>query len=157
MKKSRKVIIGVVLGASLVAGVTAIAHQGKRYWHHDDQHRAEWIVDKVTDKLDLAPDQAGKLTVLVAEVQAFKNTMKADRAELRDDLMAMITAETVDQQKLIDIITAKTSLVNTSAPQLVAALADFADNLTAEQKAELQGFLEHRVGHRWHHHDDDDN
>jgi len=37
--------------------------------------------------------------------------------------------------------------VNDQAPLLIATLADFLDSLNAEQRQQLQGFLQHRHCH----------
>lgn len=157
MKTTRKLIIGTLLGATLVAGVTAVAHQGKRFWHdHDPQQRAEWMIERVSDKLDLDAEQTGKLTVLVEEMQTLKRALQANREVLRDDLLALVSAEQLDQQALIDIVTEKTGLINSSAPRIIAALADFSNHLDPGQKARLQQFMQHRIGHQhhWQGHDD---
>ncbi len=84
--------------------------------------------------------------------------MKQDFGMEKEEMINMITADTFDQAKALDIITAKTNTVQQTAPEIIGALGGFLDTLNAEQKAEI---AKHMQKHRRHHgrykHDDDRN
>ena len=150
MKRSSKIILATVLGLGLVGGVAAY---GK---HHlgDPTKLAEHMVEHVSDELELTAVQAQSLRELADELVKLKTTMKQDMSTDRQVIRDMITAPSFDQAKAIDMLSAKTTLIENDSPTVMAALGKFLDGLTAAQKAEITEHMDHHSRHHHRRHDD---
>ena len=64
----------------------------------------------------------------------------------------MLEQPTLDRDKANAIVAQYVDKVNTRSPQIIDAIGNFYDSLTDEQRAELNGFLRHKMEHhhRWH-------
>jgi uncharacterized membrane protein len=150
MKTSTQLIGVIVLGIGVIGGVAAVTH-------HVNQDHHQWMIERMGDKLELDADQHTKLTALVGEMHALRQDLRASRDDDRDEILALLAAPTLDQQRLIAMVNAKTSIIEARTPAVASAVATFSDSLNADQKAELQDWLEWRfIGHRWHSSDGDD-
>ena len=145
MKRSSKIILATVLGLGLVGGVAAY---GKHHFG-DPTRLAEYMVGHVSDELELTAVQAQSLRELADELVELKTTMKRDMSADRQVIRDMITAPSFDQAKAIDMLSAKTALVQNNSPTVMAALGKFLDGLSAAQKSEITTHLDH---HRDRHH-----
>lgn len=118
MKKTTKVIATVVLGLGVIsAGIAG-------YGHHrfgDPEKRAEWMMERVENKLQLNTGQIAKLQTLVDELLAVRSDFTQDREAKQQQLLNMIAADTLDQQTLLDLVTEKTRSVDQQAPSIIAA------------------------------------
>jgi uncharacterized membrane protein len=147
MKRSTKVITTVVLSIGVVtAGVAGYGY------HHfgDPQKRAEWMMERLENKLELNADQTAILQSLADQLLAVRSDFTQDRDAKKDQLLTLVSADTLDQQTLLDMVTEKTQNVEQQAPAIIAAIADFTDSLDAQQRTELVEMLEWRFSD-WHH------
>ena len=145
MKRSTKIITTVALTVGLVGGAAAIGK--KHYGSHEK--RAEYMVSYITDELELDSTQSQALDVLKDQMLSARETMKA--RSMRDEAMNLLNAESFDRAAALDMVTAKTAAVNEQAPDLVNAMGDFLDSLSAEQKAEITEIMKERRGHKGRH------
>jgi Spy/CpxP family protein refolding chaperone len=145
MKRSTKIITTVALTVGLVGGAAAIGK--KHYGSHEK--RAEYMVSYITDELELDSTQSQALDVLKDQMLSARETMKAK--SMRDEAMNLLNAESFDRAAALDMVTAKTAAVNEQAPDLVNAMGDFLDSLSAEQKAEITEIMKERRGHKGRH------
>ena len=150
MKRSSKIILATVLGLGLVGGVAAY---GKHHFG-DPTKLAEHMVERVSDELELTAVQAQSLRELAGELVKLKTTMKQDMSTDRQVIRDMITAPNFDQAKAIDMLSAKTTLIENDSPMVMAALGKFLDGLTAAQKAEITEHMDHHSRHHHRRHDD---
>lgn len=136
-------------GAALVAGsLTGCA--GHRHGSGGDpgEFRAR-MVERVGSKLDLDASQKQKLTVLTEKLQAQRAALRGGgdpRAEFRS-LFAGAKLDQVRAKKLVDD---KTAAVLAGSPEVIAAAADFFDNLNPTQQQKVREFMER--GRRWGRH-----
>lgn len=157
MKRSSKIILASVLTLGIAGGVGAY---GKHHFS-DPTRFADYMVEKISDELDLTAPQVQSLRGLADELITLKTEMKAEMKTDRQVLQTMIEADTFDQAKALQMVDAKTSAIQNNAPAVVAALGTFLDGLTPEQKAEVAEHIKrhrgrHHRGHHRGHHDDDD-
>ena len=154
MKKSTKMITAAVLSVGLVGGVAAYSgscNKGFGHWRGDPEQRAEMIVERITDKLDLNAEQIAKLETLKNDLLSLRKEMRENRSKHREELMALITAPQLDRDKALFMLKEKTQTVEERAPQVIAVIAEFSDSLTPEQKQELAETMEKRFHGRWGH------
>ncbi len=153
MKTSTKIITAAVLSVGLVGGVAAFGgHCPKGDGHgygHGHEQRAERMVERIAGKLDLNQEQIAKLDKLKEDLLSLRTEMRENRSQHKQELMALITAPTLDQDKVLNMLKEKTQAEEQRAPEMIAAIANFSDSLTVEQKQELAETLEKRFHGRW--------
>ncbi len=144
MKKSTKIVIGTVLTLGVVGGVAAFGGH-ERGWH-----RGEHMISHVRSELDLSAEQTAALEALRDQIVGIRDSVRAERGSHRQQMLALISGTTLDQQQALQLVQAKTETVNAHAPEVIAALAAFYDGLTAEQQAKVREHLQSRGGRHWH-------
>lgn len=153
MKKSTKIIIAAALSVGLVGGATAYGKH--RFGNHGA--RIDYMVERVSDKLDLDSSQEQLLSALADELDATHQRMHDGLTPARSEMLELIDAESFDQARALEMINAKTAEVNASAPVVLSALGNFLDSLNVEQKKQVQQFMEKkgkRGKHGRHHRDE---
>ena len=143
MKKSTKIITGVIAAVAITTGSIAIAGKGFRGNHAE---HADYAVGFLAKKLDLDETQKQALDALKDQMLVARETMHGQMETTKDDARALIESDTFDQAKALEMVTTKTATVNSVAPELVGALGNFLDTLDAEQKAEILEFMDSRKG-----------
>jgi len=144
MNKSTKIITTVVLTLGIAGGAAAF---GKHRFGDPDK-RAAHVVSYIADELELDATQEQALTALKDQLMQTRTTMKSNWEETPAEIENLIGAETFDQARALELITAKTATINEAAPENIAALGNFLDSLNAEQKADVLSFMKQRRGHR---------
>lgn len=147
MKRSTKIIAAVVLSIGVVTGAAAFG----KHKFGDPAKKAAHVVSYIADELDLDTSQEQALGALKDEMLAAAEIMHKDGEPLKTDIQALMSAETFDQGKALEMITSKTAAINEAAPTLVAALGNFLDGLNADQKAEVLEFMDHKGGRHGRH------
>ena len=136
--KYKKIIISLV-GATIL--VSAISACNRSPWSHHGSANPEktvtWIKEEIDDRLDLTESQnieldalADQLIVLYKERKAVKDNQKTIAREL-------FTSPTMDQTKALALVTDHTQYVSQKAPEVISAVAQFTDSLSAEQKQQI--------------------
>ena len=144
-----------VVGA--LALTTSVVVAGMQYAGYGcgPEARAEHIVQRLIEELELNPSQHQQL---VALKEALLSTRQGSQGELRAEMIQLLTASSLDRGAAVALITSRAETVQQHAPSVVNAVGDFHDSLSPEQRAELrerieerhafrQRFMEHR---RWH-------
>lgn len=154
MKKSTKLITSILVGLGLIG--SAAAYHKPRWCSHGPGHwqseqRAEQIVERIRERLDLNEAQTADLNQLKDRLVALRKGFRQDREQQRAQLLELISAPELDQQQALDMIRQRISAMEQKAPELIAAIADFHASLNFEQKQKVKEFLENRFDHgRWH-------
>ena len=146
MKTAVKVTLGFFAGVGVATALgVAVAH--KDFGGYGGGHG--WrMMGWVEHRLDLNTEQSAKLEQLMDTFHDLRSSWREQRdldvATVRD----LLTAPTLNQQEVLALIESKTVKVNEVAPTAVAALAEFTDSLSSEQKQEIEDMMEHRMEHR---------
>ena len=110
------------------------AHWGK---HHDAQYR----MDLIAEVLDLNETQKEKLVGVHESMKEARQAFSQIRLESMDEVLDLISSDTLDQARVQELIQRHQSLVDEYAPGVVSAMADFHAVLNPEQKAKAKEFL----------------
>ena len=148
MKISKRTIIVITAGTLLIGGVAACKH---KMHSATPEERGEWVVEKVSKKLELNETQKIKLVNLKDELLAVRKTMRSDRDEKRAEVLAMLQQPTLDREKANTMVQQKINVASTQAPVVIDAMADFYDSLDDAQRAELVEHIEDKMAHFDHH------
>lgn len=143
--KAPRIIIAAVLATAGIAAVSTSALA----WRGGD--RGERMIERVSERLELDDNQRAALEGLATEMRETRELVRGDDGELHERFRTLVTADTLDQGAALALIEQRTAAVQAQAPELVAAAAVFLDGLSAEQKADVEQFL-NRAGehHRRH-------
>ena len=100
MKRSTKIIGAVVLSISLVTAAGAYA----TYKHGNGEAHAAFITSYISSELGLDDTQQLQLTALSEQVMSLKDQFKAQGQPLHQELEKLLSADTFDQQKALNMI-----------------------------------------------------
>lgn len=160
MKTVTAFIVGSVSTVAIAASAIAFAGPGGcdrggegygpgSYKEHRMGHKGmmgERMVKKMTRKLDLTEDQQANLQALVDQMKAKREAKREDRGEKKAEMLTLLDGATLDQAKMVDSINARIAERQEGVKDMVAAVAQFTDSLTPEQRATLKEHLEKRGG-----------
>jgi Spy/CpxP family protein refolding chaperone len=104
------------------------------------------MVEKIGSRLDLDAAQKLKLAVLADKLQAQRAALRGT-ADPRATLRGLFAGDKLDQAGAKKLIDEKTAAVQAGSPEVIAAAADFFDNLRPEQQQKVRDFMER--GRRW--------
>lgn len=147
MKPRTKRILYIIGGVTAVTGMLAF---GAHRYHHDPEHHAQWMMEKVSKKLDLTTDQQARLKGVRDVLVATAKSVHAERTTVHQEVLEVIKDAKLDRQKALAMVTKRTDTVRERAPSVVAAIGDFYDSLTPEQRAEVRERIEDHAPHRRH-------
>ncbi len=145
-----------VFGATLVAGglsACGYRHEGPHGMRMDAQESAEWrgkMTERVASKLELNAEQKKRLTVLADKLHEQRVALVGKTTDPRAEFQALVAGEKFDKTRAQALIAEKTAALNTKSPEVLAAAADFYDNLTPAQQLKVREFMQGRRGWRQH-------
>lgn len=147
MKRRTTIILATIVSVGLAGAATAYA---KQKFNHGA--KMERVVERISSKLELTADQELLLVALKDEVSDIGKQMHEQRGEMKSEMLKFLDAESFDQGRAIELINAKTQVINESAPELIYALGTFLDGLDSEQKESIKSFMEkhHEKGRHRH-------
>jgi Spy/CpxP family protein refolding chaperone len=145
MKISTRIIAAVLLVAGSSGAVYAFSKHGG--WGMTAEEKVELISDRVTRKLNLDDQQREKFAELAELVAVTLQEVKPGRDQHFAELDSLLQEPSFNQARALEMIQQKTQLVNEKAPLVISSLAVFLDSLSAEQKQQLQEFMQHRHEH----------
>jgi hypothetical protein len=96
------VIMGVVLILVGTAYFGCRSHSPEDVAKRHEKH-AEWIVEKITDELDLTAEQQKTLNTIKDEVLAKQNDVKELRTGVMNDLYSVLEKETIDETEVGEV------------------------------------------------------
>ena len=153
MKKSTKIIMSTALILGISGSVFAFGKHG--HWGISSEDKAEFMTERVTEKLDLRESQQQNLQALVGDVLGLMKEMRAERDAHKIQIEGMLAEPVLDQGRALQLIETKTRQINQKAPEVIASLALFLDSLDTSQKAQLQSFVAKGMHHRNRHSEHD--
>lgn len=151
MKHKKTLILALVAGTGLA--VLATTYSGK-YCHRDPERQSAWLMEKVSDELELDTPQQAKFKVFVDELSDSRKTMRSQHKQSRETLMSLFEQDSLDRDKSLALVQGHINTVQQRAPKLVNTFADFYDSLSSEQRKEMREELDehfdhHHGKHRW--------
>ena len=130
--------------ALLIAGVAGFS--GCR--RHSHAHKVEFMVDYISETLDLTESQQAQLNQIKDEIMEKARQMHADKESMHAELIAQLRSEEVDQDLIKAKIAQHRAQMDDIIDLLVVRLAEFHKTLTAEQKEKLVAKIE--TFKKWH-------
>ncbi len=137
----------ILLTGMLISGVALFS--GCR--RHSHGHKAEFMVDYISEALDLNESQQAQLDQIKDELMAKAKGMHADKESLHEELVTQLRSEEIDQVRVKAVIAEHREKMDEIIDLVVVRLAEFHKTLTAEQKEKLIAKIE--TFKKWHHRD----
>lgn len=131
----------------------------------DHQKMRDHMLDRATSQLKLDDAQKARLGKLLDTMHAQHLAMQGNAAAApkagdtakpagpREDIQALIAGNRFDKAKAQQLADARAQAIQKSSPEVIAAAADFFDNLKPEQQAQVREFMARgpgRGGHEGH-------
>lgn len=147
----KKTLLGLFGGALIVGSLGACAQRGEG-WQSGAAMSPEMrarMVEKVGSKLDLDAAQKTKLGTLADKLQAQRALLRG-AGDPRAAFTALFAGDKLDQTGAKKLLDEKTAAIQAGSPEVIAAAADFYNNLRPEQQQKVRDFMERsrRWGHR---------
>lgn len=144
----KRTLIGVTAGTLLLGGgLAAYAHR-----HHGEWNSAEMqarMVDRVGSKLDLNAAQRTQLATVGDTLRAQREALMAG-SDPRAELQSLIGGARFDRARAGALASNKITTLQTGAPAMIDALANFYDSLNPQQQAQVREFTASRGKHGRH-------
>jgi len=137
----------ILLIGMLVSG--AALFSGCR--RHSHGHKAEFMVDYISETLDLNESQQAQLDQIKDELMAKARLMHAEKESMHEELVTQLRSEEIDQVRVKAVIAEHRAQMDEIIDLIVVRLAEFHKTLTAEQKEKLIAKIE--TFKKWHHRD----
>ena len=118
---------------------------------HSPGQKAEFIIDYVSETLDLDENQQAHLDQIKDELLEKGLQMRADKAAMHSELVAQLRSEAIDQDRLKAMVTEHRVKMEALIDLGIVRLAEFHKTLTVEQREKLVAKLESFK--KWHGHD----
>ena len=118
---------------------------------HSHAHKAEFMVDYISETLDLNESQQAQLDQIKDELMTKAQQMHADKESMHEELVAQLRSEEIDQVRVKALITEHRAKMDEIIDLVVVRLAEFHKTLTPEQKEKLIAKIE--TFKKWHHRD----
>jgi hypothetical protein len=133
----KKTIGAIAVAGSLIGFAGCRHHHSSHCWGPTPEERGEWIVKKVSKKLDLNEAQKGALQDVADQLLAVKKEMHQEQEQIHKEILAMISAEKLNSDRLLEIVESKQKVVDDKAPLIIEKIAVFHSTLNKEQKEKI--------------------
>ena len=115
---------------------------------HSHSHKAEFMVDYISETLDLNESQQAQLDQIKNELLAKAQGMHADKESMGEELVAQLRSEEIDQVRVKTLVAEHRAKMDEIVDLIVVRLAEFHKTLTPEQKEKLIAKIE--TFKKWH-------
>ena len=115
---------------------------------HSPYQKAEFMVDYVSETLDLNESQKAHLDQIKEELLEKGIQMRADKGAMHAELAAQLRSEEIDQDRLKAMVTDHKNKMEELIDLGIVRLAEFHKTLTPEQREKLVAKLESFK--KWH-------
>ncbi|CAB1060813.1 hypothetical protein D1BOALGB6SA_5580 [Olavius sp. associated proteobacterium Delta 1] len=134
----------IAMIALLIAGVTGLS--GCR--RHSHAHKAEFMVDYITETLDLTESQQEQLKQIKDELMEKAQQMHTNKESMHEELVAQLRGEEIDKVRVKSMVAEHRDQMDEIIDLIVDRLAEFHKTLTPEQKEKLVAKIE--TFKKWH-------
>jgi Spy/CpxP family protein refolding chaperone len=137
----------ILLIGMLISGVSLFS--GCR--RHSHGHKAEFMVDYISETLDLNDTQQAQLNQIKDDVMTKARQMRTDKESMREEFVAQLRSEEIDEVRVKAVIAEHRAQMDEVVDLIVVRLSEFHKTLTPEQKEKLVAKIE--TFKKWHHRD----
>ncbi|MDJ0806777.1 MAG: Spy/CpxP family protein refolding chaperone [Gammaproteobacteria bacterium] len=138
-------IVSIVIGALLIGGISYAKYRG---FCSGPESKADWVVYRMTNQLDLDAQQQERLEGFRDKALSLLQNMREERPQQMQMALGLLEAPQLDRQQAYQMWEVKHNWMAAAGPQLIDAFADFSDSLNQDQRSKLQAMItQHRNRH----------
>jgi len=115
---------------------------------HSHAHKAEFMVDYISETLDLNESQQAQLNEIKDELMEKARQMHADKESMHEELVTQLRSEEIDKVRVKALVGEHRAQMDEIIDLIVDRLAEFHKTLTPEQKDKLVAKIE--TFKKWH-------
>lgn len=152
--RRRWILTGSIIGAvAVLLGTTALV-RAQMGWHHGGwrgpmstemiQDRIEHGVKYVLSDIDASADQKAQVTSILQAAAKDVHGLADQHFAARDQMREILSAQTIDRARLETVRENELRLADQASKRFVEGIADAAEVLTPEQRAQLIQKMEER-------------
>ena len=104
------------------------------------------MIDYAGKKLELNDAQKQRLATLAAKLQEQRTALMGATQNPRAELQALVAGDKLDKTRAQALIEEKTGALRSKSPEVLAAAADFYDNLNPAQQQQIRDLMNRRRG-----------
>lgn len=131
MRKTTKVIIAIGTAAAIIAGVSACNQRSP-------EQKADYLVERVTKKLELNSHQVTQLEDLKHAVLTVHSDMKQQHELMHQQFTDLLKQPQIEEKMLLELLDSHMQHMRDQTPKVINAAASFYNQLTPTQQAELR-------------------
>lgn len=127
-----------------ILGLSGFKYQDHGWGHHRDPVKhAEFMVEHVTDYLNLNDVQKQKLVAVKDELMTARRELRQQRTASLDELVKQIESDKLDKVAVDEMIERKIQTVTLMTPGILDRIVEFHGSLTPEQRQKVVEKLQH--------------
>ena len=138
-----------LFGATLLAGGLAACSGHRHGWNMTEADSTEFrakMIERAGKKLDLNDAQKQRLGVLADKLREQRVALVGKTTDPRAEVQALVAGATLDKARAQALVEDKTAALRSKSPEVIAAAADFFDNLNPAQQQQVRDFMTRRHG-----------
>lgn len=138
-----------LFGATILAGGLAACSSHRHGWNMTEADSTEFrakMIERAGKKLDLNDAQKQRLGVLADKLREQRVALIGKTTDPRAEVQALVAGATLDKARAHALVEDKTAALRSKSPEVIAAAADFFDNLNPAQQQQVRDFMTRRHG-----------
>lgn len=123
-------------------------------FNHKPEDKANWLISKISNSLELNESQKEKLTEVKNEALKTRANLHKDKSSHFEQVENMIQSEHLNKQEIQLLFKSRTEQLAISAEPVIDKLIDFHASLNNDQKQKIITFIKkhEKEGKGWRHH-----
>ncbi len=139
-----KKIFIIFAAVIVIGGVLFAAGCGRRYSCGTPEQKAQWMVDKIKNKLDLSAEQVTEVSKIKDEILAKRDDFRTLREGFYETMLNEVRSDKFDANKVNQLFTANEAKFKELRGFMISELAKFHAVLTPEQREKIAKKMEER-------------
>ena len=120
MRQPYKISLAAFFLATTVFSLAACGHR-----HYDQEHRSQWLMNRIAQKLDLNQLQKAKLEAINTQIQTGLKNHQDRQRQLLDRLIKDVQEPSMNKQLLLEVVQSRQQAYSDIAPGVVDKIIDF--------------------------------
>lgn len=144
--KTVRILAGFAGAAALALAATSAF--GRPGGHRGGPEFMLWKIDRMLEHVEASEDQRAAIEAITESTIADLAELRAGKAGIRDDFVAVLTAEAIDRERLEALRAELSETKEQASRRLTDAIGDIAEVLDRDQRLAISEKMAERFGRR---------
>lgn len=131
-----------VMRKLLMVSLMVFSFGGLAACNKNKAQKAEYMVNKITKKLDLNDAQVKKLNVIKDKVMTLHEKKKDSKKEFHQKIKTLILSDKIDANEVKDLMAQRRNAIDEVLPEILPEVLEFHASLNGDQKKEIIEVME---------------